>query len=65
MTRYENRCVGCEAPGYPCRGASCPNRRVLVHYCDHCREEVDSVHERGGMEYCEDCMRELFSWGEE
>ena len=39
-TKIEDHCVGCEAPGYPCRGLSCPNRRVRVYYCDKCNGEI-------------------------
>lgn len=62
--RYENHCCGCAVPGYPCRGASCPNRRVPVHYCDKCDPKAQfplvEVYEVNGKELCEDCLKEMF-----
>ena len=60
MIRYENHCCDCAAPGYPCMGRSCPNRRVEVHYCDHCGEELDYINEIDGKEFCDDCFEEIF-----
>lgn len=61
MVRIENRCVDCAVPGYPCRGISCPNRNVEVHYCDRCGAELDDVHEGDcGEELCENCYEELY-----
>lgn len=60
MTKYENQCCGCATDGYPCRGRSCPNRRVPVHYCDKCGSELDEVYEVDGAELCEDCLKEKF-----
>lgn len=40
MIKIENHCCGCAAPGYPCLGNSCPNRRVEVIYCDACHNEI-------------------------
>ena len=37
MTVIENHCCDCAAPGYPCMGSACPNRRVPVFYCDNSR----------------------------
>ena len=64
MVKYENRCVGCAVPAYPCRGASCPNRNVPVHYCDNCGKEIinaqtDGVNCAYGVELCEDCYKEV------
>ena len=28
MVKYENDCIGCAAPGYPCLGESCRYRNV-------------------------------------
>ena len=60
MTRIENHCCDCAVPGYPCRGRSCPRRRVEVHYCDRCGAEIDTrhadVYERDGAELCELCL---------
>lgn len=63
MVRIENHCCDCAVPGYPCRGLSCPNRNVEVHYCDRCGEQLD--HDEGhedddGFEYCRLCMDELY-----
>ena len=63
MIMMENHCVGC---GGACRGDACPNRRVEVHYCDKCDEELslDSIYEVDEMELCEECLKERFkkSW---
>lgn len=56
--RYENHCCDCAVPGYPCLGSSCPNRRVEVHYCDRCGEELESIHEHEGEELCDSCYEE-------
>ncbi len=64
MLRIENHCCDCAVPGYPCRGTSCPLRRVEVHYCDRCGAEVpyDEIHETDdGVEYCSLCMDELYN----
>lgn len=60
MLRLENHCVGCASPGYPCRGASCPNRHVTVFYCDNCKAEIgdeDYVHksEIDDKDLCAEC----------
>lgn len=62
MLRLENHCCDCAVPGYPCRGSMCPNRRVEVHYCDKCGEELpyDEIYEADGEELCEDCLKEKF-----
>lgn len=59
MVRIENHCCDCAVPGYPCLGPSCPNRRVEVHYCDKCGDELDKIHEDDGKEYCKYCYKEL------
>lgn len=59
MKRVENHCCGCAAPGYPCRGSHCPNRRVEVHYCDRCGEEIVEPFEFEGKELCEYCRDAL------
>lgn len=59
MTRIENHCCGCAAPGYPCMGASCPNRRVEVHYCDICGSEIteyEDFEDGDGREICDECL---------
>lgn len=58
MVRVENHCCGCASPAYPCLGSSCPNRRVEVHYCDNCGEELDEVYEADGKELCAECFEE-------
>ena len=57
---YENHCCGCAAPGYPCLGASCPNRNVPVHYCDNCGEELHEIYDVDDQELCEECLKEMF-----
>ena len=60
MLLYENHCCDCAAPGYPCRGSACPNRRGPVYYCDKCGAELDEVYEVGNEELCEDCLKDMF-----
>lgn len=60
MIQYENHCVGCAVPAYPCRGSSCPLRNVPVHYCDKCGEELEDVFEVDGEELCEECLKNMF-----
>lgn len=59
MVQIEDRCVEC---GRPCLGAACPNRRVEVHYCDRCSEELppDETYMVDGEELCEECLKERF-----
>lgn len=59
-TRVENHCCDCAVPGYPCQGRLCPRRRVTVHYCDRCGEEIERVYELDGEELCEECRDELY-----
>ncbi len=62
MTVIENRCCNCAVPGYPCRGASCPNLHVPVHYCDNedCGRELteDEICD-SGLEFCTDCLEKM------
>ena len=60
MIIYENQCCDCAAPGYPCLGSSCPNRRVPVHYCDRCDGELEEIYDVDGEELCEDCLKDMF-----
>lgn len=60
MIKIENYCCGCAVPGYPCRGALCPNRRVEVHYCDICGAELDEAYDVDGEELCEECLKDKF-----
>lgn len=57
MLRIENHCCDCAVPGYPCLGSSCPNRRVEVHYCDRCGDELESILEFEGEELCNSCYK--------
>ncbi|MBQ7976586.1 MAG: hypothetical protein IJ300_12950 [Clostridia bacterium] len=57
MVRYENDCVGCAVPGYPCRGSDCPLRNVAHYYCDECGAE-EQLFEYDGQELCRDCLLE-------
>lgn len=69
MVKIENHCCGCAVPGYPCRGSHCPNRRVKVHYCDRCGEELGDEDEifvsEDGRELCDCCRDELYDDMEE
>lgn len=59
MTRIENHCCGCAVPAYPCRGFSCPERRVKVLYCDWCDQEADELHRVDDDEICADCLDDM------
>ena len=59
MTRIENHCCDCAAPGYPCIGWLCELRRVEVHYCDRCGSEAEEIYTVDGKELCEDCALKL------
>ncbi len=56
MIKYEDNCVDCAVPGYPCIGSSCPNRRVPHYYCDECGFE-DTLYYFDGGQYCLDCIK--------
>lgn len=61
MKRIENHCVGCAAPGYPCLGDACENRRVVVYYCDECKYSIEGdVYEVDRKDLCENCLKKLF-----
>lgn len=60
MIKYEDHCVGCAVPGYPCLGNSCSLRCVEVHYCDECEEELEEIYEVDDEELCEYCLKERF-----
>lgn len=61
MIRWENHCVGCTSIGLHCLGSSCPNRNVLVYYCDRCKDEIDGdIYDVDGEELCEDCLLKTF-----
>lgn len=58
MIRIENRCCDCATEGYPCLGRFCSLRRVEVHYCDICGEELgacDAATSEDGRETCDAC----------
>lgn len=60
MVRYENQCCDCATDGYPCLGNLCSLRRVEVHYCDQCGDELDDIYDVDGEELCEECLKEMF-----
>ena len=61
MRRIENQCFDCATDSYPCLGENCPNRNVLVYYCDQCDCEIEGdVYEVEGNELCEDCLKDMF-----
>ncbi len=59
MIRYENECCGCDAPGYPCRGRSCPLLHVPHLICDGCGDEFDLLYRYVGTDLCEACLLEI------
>lgn len=59
MIQIENHCCDCATGGYPCLGSACSRRRVGVHYCDHCGEELDAIYEVDDLELCENCFEKL------
>lgn len=61
MIKYENHCCDCAVPAYPCLGSYCPLRKVEVHYCDKCGEEITGdIYEVDDEELCEECLKERF-----
>lgn len=66
MLKYEDHCCNCATPNYPCRGRSCRNKNVPVHYCDkcdpRCESPLDWVYYVDGKELCEECLKEMFLW---
>ena len=66
MRKIENECCDCAVPGYPCRGAACPNITVLHVYCDgpDCDCEDEEMYVYNGKDYCRDCLlKELIADG--
>ena len=53
MIKKENRCCECDLP---CMGNLCPNRNVIVLYCDCCGDECDTLYHFNGEHYCADCV---------
>ena len=58
MIKYENHCRGCDVPGYPCIGDSCPYSNVKVYYCDICNIGNYAKYEMDGEHYCDECIKE-------
>lgn len=61
MTVVENHCCDCAAPGYPCMGSACPNRRVTVFYCDNtlCAAHdtgTERLYVVGDSQLCAECV---------
>lgn len=65
MVRIENHCCHCATPAYPCRGESCPLRRVKVTYCDHCDDEIPpgEIFNEDGEDLCEECRKDKLGEG--
>ena len=59
MKKFENECIGCATPLYPCRGESCQFRHVPHYYCDKCGGDFEPealfVNE-DGEELCMECF---------
>lgn len=58
MKKIENHCVGCP-PEIGCFGSSCPNRNVVVYYCDRCGKEA-KLYYYDSEQICEDCLLNEF-----
>lgn len=58
MIEITNECLDCKNERYPCRGASCPNRRVVRYRCDKCKDECTIYHFEG-KELCINCIEEM------
>lgn len=56
MTKIENDCCDCSAPGFPCVGTLCKLYRVPHTYCDVCGNEADEMYEVDGDDICADCL---------
>ena len=56
MPKYENHCCDCATPNYPCRGSSCPNRKVLVQEVNEVDDEVDDE----DVSLPKECIRNFF-----
>ena len=52
MKKTFNECVDC---GMPCKGDSCPHRKVTRYFCDRCKEETTLYHYEG-EELCIECI---------
>ncbi len=62
MRVFENQCCSCATPAYPCIGSACPNRNVLVYYCDICNSPIEEGHLYcvDEEDVCEDCLKNKF-----
>lgn len=57
MVKHEDWCVGCDY----CIGFACPYRKKIpVHYCDKCGDEIDEIYDVDGEELCECCLLKKF-----
>jgi hypothetical protein len=59
VRKRENECCDCASPGYPCRGASCPNLDVLHVYCDKCGKEDEDMYCYCDADYCLSCLLKI------
>lgn len=59
MVAYINNCVSCP-PEMGCLGSACPNRHVPVFICDKCKQEVDTLRNYNGDQWCEECILNEF-----
>lgn len=61
MRRVENHCRHCAVPAYPCLGNACEYRRVVVFYCDECKQEIDGdLYDDEMQELCADCLLDKY-----
>ena len=60
MIRYTNECRDCATESYPCKGDSCPNRRVRRLFCDRCGWDYGKLCRYDGEEVCEECLLKGF-----
>ena len=59
MIKYESHCVKCDW----CMGFTCPYKKVAIHCCDECGEELDEIYEVDDKEICEECLKDKFKRG--
>jgi len=52
MKEIENQCVGCPKE-IGCLGSGCPNRNIIVYYCDRCNGYAN--YKIGDEDMCEEC----------
>lgn len=62
--QYEDDCVGCDAPAYPCLGSDCKRRKVPHFYCDNCGDECEPealyVYSQYDKWLCQSCLTDQF-----